>query len=295
MPTTSIYESVTARILAQLEAGVIPWRKEWKSSSTCGLPCNHTSGKEYRGINILLLLASGFNDARWLTYKQAQAIGAQVRRGEHGTKIVFWSLFNVQDADAPEDDSARRVPFMREYTVFNVEQIEGLTQELPFDAPAFEPIPAAQGIVDAYLRRAGITLQHGGNAAFYHPKLDYIQMPARTDFSGPDAYYSTLFHECTHSTRHTSRLDRDGNVAADFGSERYSKEELTAEFGAAFLCAQAGISNERLEANHAAYIQGWVKALKNDPKMLVSAAQRAQRAADYILDRCFASTESEAA
>lgn len=282
----NIYETVNARIISQLEAGVIPWKKEWKVSGHSSMPLNFQTKKPYRGINVLLLACSGFGDSRWLTYKQAQTIGAQVRKGEKGTPIVFWSMFERES----KDGDTEKLPFLRQYTVFNVEQCDGITADLPFDAPEFHPIPAAQALAESYLTRASIALKHGGDRAFYSPTLDYIQMPAATAFDIPDAYYSTLFHECGHSTGHKSRLDRKfGNDA--FGSEAYSKEELVAELGAAYLCAQTGISNERVEVNHAAYIQGWLRSLKNDKTLLLSAAQKAQRAADLIVDRKFEAVE----
>lgn len=290
----NIYESVTNRILEQLDGGVIPWRKEWKASAGSGLPSNYMTEKAYRGVNVWLLACSPYSDSRWLTYKQAQGAGAQVRRGEKGTSIVFWSTFDGERENAKGETVESRVPFMRQYTVFNVEQCDGIPIELPFDAPPFEPIPAAQALADSYLKREHIALKHGGGKAYYAPMLDYIQMPLETSFTSPDAYYSTLFHEMGHSTGHRSRLDRKFENGIVFGDEDYSKEELIAEFSAAYLCAETGISNTQVEANHAAYIQGWMRALKNDKKLLVSAAQRAQRAADCIANRMQVERESEA-
>lgn len=283
----NVYDQVTERITAQLEKGVVPWRKEWKTSGFSSLPFNHTTQKPYRGINVLLLLCSGFGDSRWLTYRQAQEIGAQVRKGEKGTHIVFWSKFDVERIDAATGAAEERsVPFLRQYTVFNVEQIDGITAELPFDN-TFEPIPAAQALADSYLTRAGIELRHGGERAYYHPRLDYVAMPNHERFELPEAYYSTLFHELGHSTGHASRLDRKFDAGATFGSCDYSREELVAEFTAAFLCAAVGVSNERVELNHAAYIDGWLKALRDDKKLLVMAAQKAQRAADLVQGKVF--------
>jgi antirestriction protein ArdC len=277
----TVYEQVTERIVAQLESGVIPWRKEWKSTGRGShLPVNFQTQKPYRGINVLLLMAAGFDDSRFLTYKQAQGIGAQVRKGEKGTPIVFWSMFDGKDADT---DDARKIPFMRQYTVFHVSQCDGIPVELPFEESAFEPIPAAESLVNGYLTRENIELRHGGNGAYYHRQLDYIQVPARASFDSPDAYYSTLFHESAHSTGAKHRLDRTKGAA--FGDEAYSREELVAEFSAAYLCAETGISNALVETNHAAYIQSWLRSFKNDKNMLIWAAQRAQRAADCIADR----------
>jgi antirestriction protein ArdC len=290
----NIYESVTNRILGQLEAGIIPWRKEWKSTGAGALPSNFTTEKPYRGVNVWLLMGAPYGDNRWLTYKQAQSIGAQVRRGEKGTPIVFWSTFEGERENAKGETVESRIPFARTYTVFNVEQCDGITAELPLDRPAFEPIPAAQALADSYLTREYIALKHGGNRAFYSVMLDYVQMPHAADFSSPDAYYSTLFHEMGHSTGHASRLDRGFEKGAVFGSADYSKEELIAEFTAAFLCAETGISNAQVETNQAAYIQGWMRALKNEKTLLIAAAQRAQRAADRVLDRAQVARESEA-
>lgn len=288
----NIYDAVNDRIISQLEAGIIPWKKEWKVTGHSGLPVNFQTKKPYRGINILLLGCSPFADSRWITYKQAQAIGAQVRRGEKGTPIVFWSTFEREQLDTSTGENPeRKIPFLRQYTVFNVEQCNGITMDLPLGESTFEPIPAAQKTADDYLGRASITLKHGGDRAFYSPRLDYIQMPDQSAFDSPDAYYSTLFHECGHSTGHASRLDRKFEPGDTFGSVNYSKEELVAEFTAAYLCASVGISNERVEINHAAYIQGWLKALKNDKTMLLSAAQKAQRAADLITGRTFDQVE----
>jgi antirestriction protein ArdC len=287
----NIYETVTERILSQLEAGIIPWRKEWKSSGFSRFPTNYQSKKPYRGINVLLLWASPYSDARYLTYKQAQAIGAQVRKGEKGTPIIFWSTFQGKERD--DNGDARSIPFARTYTVFNVAQCDGIPQELPLtDAEPFEPIPAAAELAQGYLDREHIELRHGGDSAFYHRILDYIQMPAPAAFTSPDAYYSTLFHEAGHSTGAAARLDRV--KGKEFGDEAYSKEELCAELCAAYLCAQVGISNAQVETNHAAYIQSWMRAFKNDKTLLLTAAQKAQRAADLIANLAPVAAQVEA-
>ena len=237
-----------------------------------------------------MLFCNGYSTHEWLTYKQAQELGGQVRKGERGTPIVFWS---IRKDDESEDEKSSSHAFCKTYTVFNLDQIDGLTRALPFaDSHPFEPIPAAQAIADKYLAN-GPTLAHGGNQPFYSPSRDLVQMPECEKWFQSERYYKTLFHELGHSTGHASRLDR--KFGGRFGSDPYAKEELVAEFTAAFLCAQCGISNEDAELNTVAYIQNWIAVLKNDTRMAMSAAQKAQKAADYILDRKFAQSESEQA
>lgn len=284
---SNVYEAITDKIVKQLEAGIIPWRKGWKSTSS-GLPLNYITRKPYRGINILTLFMTRFESNQWMTYKQAQSIGANVRRGEHGEQIVFWKFDKKLNADGEE----QRWAMARTYTVFNVEQIDGLPVALPFDAVPFDPIVSADAIVQTYMGCGNHpTLAHGGNSAYYRPSQDHVQMPPQTSFLSEREYYSTLFHEFAHSTGHKSRLDR--SHTGGFGTEDYSKEELIAEFAACFLCADAGISNDDLITNSTAYIQGWLKVLKNDTKLAMSAAQAAQRAVDIVQCRTFGADASE--
>ncbi len=285
----NIYETITERIITALDAGIIPWRKEWKTdaSNNGGLPCNFATKKPYRGINVYMLLCSEFGSNQWLTYKQAAELGAQVRKGSKGSPVVFWSFSDRKDKETGE---VKESAFMRAYTVFNLDQIDGLTLPLPLEQPSFDPIEKADEVISAF-RASGKAPRfdhNGGDRAFYRPSTDSVSMPVPTAFTTPAAYYSTLFHEFAHSTGHSSRLDRkEGMDSAMFGSESYSKEELIAEFSAAFLCGETGINSERLEANHAAYIQGWLRSLKNDKTLAVTAAQKAQKAADFILLRSF--------
>jgi antirestriction protein ArdC len=288
------YETITNRIIAELEKGSIPWRKDWGSASSSGAPINKLTQKRYRGINFVSLLCSGYGSNEWLTYKQALELGGQVRRGEQGTPIVFWSTWQKakdsttgDDSDS-SDESSDKGPrgFLKQYHVFNLAQIDGLTAELPFDRPVFDAIESAEAIASAYLANNGPSLSHGGGRAYYAPRLDAVQMPDRSDFHSAHGYYSTLFHEFSHSTGHASRLDRKGiTEAITFGSEKYAAEELLAEFGASFLCAEAGISNDRLIENQAAYVANWLNVLKGDSRLAIYAAQRAQKASDYILQR----------
>ncbi|HTH42863.1 MAG TPA: zincin-like metallopeptidase domain-containing protein [Terracidiphilus sp.] len=288
-----VYQTVTDRIIASLEAGRIPWKQTWKADASLNVPSNFVSKKSYRGINIWLLMCSEYPSNQWLTYKQAQQIGAQVRKGEKGSQIVFWKFGDEKDEDTGKRSSWA---MMRQYTVFNIAQCDGIPQILPFEAPnTFEPIEAAELAARTYLESGNApTLVHEGDRAFYRPSADSVTMPAPSSFFSPEAYYSTLFHELGHSTMHPARCDRKEAAANHFGDHLYSKEELVAEFTAAFMCAHAGISNAALETNTVAYIQSWLSKLRNDKKLAVSAAQKAQKAADFMLLRSAAQLEDEA-
>lgn len=283
---SNAYETITNRIIETLQSGVIPWRKEWKDSGKNGggaLPYNLTNGKAYRGINVMTLFCSGYASNGWCTYKQAQSLGYQVRKGEKSAPVVFWSFPDKkQKADG-------RAPWMKVYSVFNIAQLDGVPAEIPFDAAPDNRIESAEAVTAGYMSSASHPeLAHGGSSAYFAPSRDLVQMPPKDAFSSLEAYYSTLFHEFTHSTGIKARLGREELQGIQrFGDCDYSKEELTAEFGAAFLCGEAGISNEPLLTNSAAYIQNWVSKLQNDKTLVVQAAQRAQKAADYILGRTF--------
>lgn len=286
----NIYETITDRIIATLETGIIPWRKEWKTDGCGALPVNFYTKKPYRGINVLTLLCSGYSSRYWMTYNQAKEMGGQVRKGEKSSPIVFWQF--KKDKLTGEE---KKFAFAKQFNVFNLDQIDGLQPALPFEVPTFDVIESAAAIVDRYMVSANHpTLSHGGNKAFYRPSTDHVQMPLQTAFNTPAGYYSTIFHEFAHSTGHASRLDRKelGKIAA-MGDEDYSKEELTAEFAATFLCAEAGCANDAVVANSAAYIQGWLRSLKNDKTLAINAAQKAQRAADYIVQRKAVTSELE--
>lgn len=274
----SVYEIVTEKIMAELEKGIIPWQKPWTSEA----PKNLSSGKAYRGINLFLLAAAGYGSPYWLTYKQAAERGGNVRKGQHGTLIVFWKFDNVTRKSESEDSDegstttgGRRAPILRYYTVFNVEQCEGI--DAPAPRPAVPSIEAAETIAAGYPN--GPRMEQSDKAA-YSPSADVVYMPARNSFHAAEGFYSTLFHELAHSTGHTSRLNRfEGKVSA-FGSEDYSKEELVAEMTAAMLCGSCGI--DRTIENSGAYLRSWLKALKADSRMVVLAAAQAQKAADWI-------------
>jgi antirestriction protein ArdC len=281
------YETITNHIIATLETGVIPWRKEWKTTGKNGggcLPYNLISGKAYRGVNVLTLMCSGYASTGWATYKQAQTLGYQVRKGEKSTPVVWWNF------PTKEERLQGRAPYAKLFRVFNLEQLDGVPATLPLeDAEPFNAIASAEAVANNYMAGPSHpSLAHGGSSAYYSPSYDRVQMPPREAFTAPEAYYSTLYHEFVHSTGIKGRCDREELQGIQrFGDCDYSKEELTAEFGAAFLCAEAGISNEPILTNSVAYIQNWISKLQNDKTLAVQAAQRAQKAADYILGRTF--------
>jgi len=263
------YQIITDRICGMLEQGTAPWSKPWKVSR--GMPRNLISKKCYRGINTWILHSASYESPFWVTFKQASDAGARIKRGEKSMPVVFWK--QVEVADKQTGDMVK-IPFLRYYNVWNVSQLENLKE-----TPAVEPMPTtpAASIYQNMINRPA--LRHGMAAAFYDPAQDSIGMPDLARFATEADYYGTLYHELTHSTGHKSRLDR--LTPATFGSEDYSKEELVAEMGSAFLCGVAGI--ERQLEHSASYIAGWLKALKADPKLVVNAAACAQKAADHIL------------
>jgi antirestriction protein ArdC len=278
----SVAEIITEQIIERLEAGTIPWRKPWTPLAGPGAPRNLITGKPYRGINTFILACQSFSCPYWLTFKQAQDKGGNIRRGEKGTAVVFWRWVEVEDADTGEDKS---IPFMRHYTVFNLEQTEGIEappSPITIEKP-FNPIQTAEELVAAMPHRPEI--RHSGNQAYYRPSHDFVNMPPQSTFHQEEGYYCTLFHELTHSSGHSSRLSRKGvTECTGFASHEYSKEELVAELGAAFLCAETGIEQTTID-NSAAYIQSWLKELKNDKTMVILAAGQAQKAADFIMNR----------
>jgi antirestriction protein ArdC len=285
------YEIVTDKIITLLEQGVIPWRRPWTAA---GLPRNLVSKKPYRGVNAFLLSATKYVSPYWLTLKQANQLSGSVRKGEHAEVVVFWKVDQVDhtenESDAehisPEEKTRRRV-VLRFYRVFNLEQCElprAVLDKLPkIETHEHDPIEAAERII------AGMPsppeIRYAGSKAFYSAITDRITLPPRELFTSAEEFYATLNHETLHATGHPSRLDRESiTEAAPFGSPMYSAEELIAEMGAAFLCAEAGISPAVIE-NQAAYIQAWVKKLRDDGKLVIHAAAKAQKAADYILGR----------
>ena len=295
-PKVTVYERVTERITQLLRQGKVPWQKPWNAH--VGPPRNGVSGKYYRGLNVFMLSAAGFDSPWWFSPKQVNDLDGHIRKGEKVSWAHFFKPWYPKgelveaseiDADQAEVSTRRPILIIRAYRVVNLAQcvgpgidkfrakhpVKGRTQN------DNERIAACEQIVAAMPDPPSI--RHGGNEACYWPAADQISIPRRETFVGSEAYYATLYHELTHSTGHSDRLNRKGVVAgAPFRSATYSQEELVAEMGAAFLCAESGIDDPTIE-NSAAYLRGWLKYLSSDPKALIIAGAQAQKAADYIL------------
>lgn len=288
------YQMVTDRICALLEQGIKPWAKPWASAKTCAWSGNN--GRAYSLLNQMLLAEPGkrYNSmdelladirGEWLTYKQAKARGGCVRQGEHGRKIVFFKPICVKSGENDEDETT--IPFLTVYTVFHVRQCDGLSQKFHLDGDKlydFTEDATAETVAREYIRREGITYNPvHGDRAYYSPALDTVVTPLPEQFSDSAEYYATLFHELTHSTGHKSRLDRLDKCAA-FGDDVYSAEELVAEIGSASLMATLGLESEATLGASAAYCGHWLTALRNDKRMIVKAASRAEKAVKMILN-----------
>jgi antirestriction protein ArdC len=286
----NVYEIITERIIAQLESGVAPWRKPWTSKA----PANLVSQKEYRGLNVLSLASQGYPSRFWLTFNQANKLGGKIQRGQKGSLVVYWNIGEERTVRKPDGSSKKQTPFLLRYsTVFNLAQTEGIDipARLLDEQRENNPIADCESIVDGMPNRPGF---EQSDKAWYRPSNDTVGMPARGLFHSSEEFYSTLFHELTHSTGHTSRVGREGIEQLNtFGSESYSREELIAEMGAAMLCGVTGISPSTLE-NSAAYLKTWIARLKSDSKLIVQAASAAQKAADYIRKTNANSSEREA-
>ncbi len=285
----SLYAEITERIIAELEAGRLPWVQPWGNSDAAaplGLPRNVTSGRTYSGINVLILwgavFAGGFSGQGWLTYRQALSLGGNVRRGERGTTVVYADRF-IPDRErrrAQEaGDEAQAIHFLKRFTVFNTDQCEGLPEDI---APV--PPPIAAGLIlpraEALIRASGVDVRIGGTRAFYNLQHDYVQVPPPQAFFEPVNWHRTALHELGHSTGHPRRLGRD--LSGAFGSRKYAFEELVAEIASAFLCAALGIVPT---VRHADYIGAWLEVLREDDHAIVRAAGQASRAADHLLAR----------
>jgi antirestriction protein ArdC len=279
MKMRDLYQEVTDRIVASLEAGVPPWVKPW-SGDPDPLPLNASTRRPYRGVNVLLLqlesFARGYPRNGWLTFREATELGGHVRKGEHGSTVVFFKMHEVPSDSAAADQAAtRRIPMLRAYTVFNVAQVEGLPAEL--EQPAAPPAWSPRDEAETLLKASGATIRHGGSRAYYSPSEDLIQLPEPGLFEGQGSYYATALHETIHATGHEKRCNRQ--LGKRFGDDAYAMEELIAEIGSAFLCAHCRIDG-RLQ--HESYIASWLKALRNDKRAVFTAAAKAQQAADFL-------------
>jgi len=286
----NIYDEVTQRVVGELEAGRVPWVQPWAARGGEGvgvaLPRNAASKRPYSGINVLILwgavIANGWPTQGWLTFRQAQAAGGAVRKGERGTGVVYADRFTPEaekERARETGDDARTVPFLRRFTLFNVAQIDGLAADLapdPLPLPEREIVPVAEDVVAA----SGVDFRIGGDRAFYVPALDYVAVPPQPAFFEQINYYRTALHELTHATGHPSRLGRD--LSNGFGSKGYAFEELVAEMGSAFLCAALGIVPT---VRHADYLASWLAVLKEDNRAIFRAASQASKAADWLLAR----------
>jgi antirestriction protein ArdC len=286
--TQSLHDAVTARIIAELENGRFPWVQPWASSSggtPLGLPQNASTGRTYSGINILLLwsaaIEQGRPSQRWLTFKQALALGGNVRKGEKGTTVVYADTFVPKAEQAKANASgedARRVGFLKRFTVFHVEQCEGL----PADPDAAQ-LPGRTEVlshVDAAIAATGADMRIGGDMAFYSPSHDFIQVPPQQAYFEPIDWYRTVLHELGHLSGHSSRLNRD--FSGRHGSQAYAREELVAELCSAFLCAELGVVPT---VRHADYLGAWLEILHGDNRALFQAASMASKAADFVMGR----------
>lgn len=277
-----IAQTITDRIISELEQGAAPWVKPWRSlrgTPANGLAYNPASGTVYRGINQfwLNMMQAAYPSNQWVTFKQAQALNGTVKAGEKGTGVVYWNVNRKETTDANGDTVTSAYAFIKQYWVFNVSQCENL------DLPEPEPMPKAdwqpESSVMSIVDRLALSgdLSHGGDSAYYRPSTDAIVMPPMAAFNSPENYHATLLHESVHATGHEKRLKR--LTPARFGSSDYAYEELVAELGAAMLCAFCGIDGD---LRHSGYIESWLKALRNDKQFILSAAGKAQAAMDYL-------------
>ena len=283
----SLYQEITDKIIGQLEAGSVPWVQPWGTTAakaSLAMPKNAATSRSYSGINVLILwiavIERGFSCQRWLTFRQALGLGGHVRKGETGTTVVYADRF-VPDRERERaqetDDEPQAIPFLKRFTVFNVDQCNGLPEGVAASPPRIETdviLPCAQALIEA----SGIDFRIGGSKAFYHPTHDFVQVPPPEAFFEPVNWHRTALHELSHASGHASRLNRD--LTGPFGSKKYAFEELIAEISAAYLCATLAIEPT---VRHADYIGSWIEVLREDDRAIVRAASAASKAADYLL------------
>ena len=275
----SIYEKVNENIIALLEKGVCPWRQPWNTQNRKPA-INMLSKKAYRGINFILTNCQSYKCNQWATYKQIASKGGHVKKGEEGTPIIFWSTF--ENKTEPE----KQIPFMKYSYIFNLEQCDGIAIEQPEQAPTFDhnPIEACENLISRFpLGLPEIT--HNNGKAFYNVTRDIIELPRMDLYASPQEYYSTYYHEIIHATGHKSRLDRKSVVDSDgYGNNLYCKEELIAELGACYLCAESGIDSATIE-NSASYLNNWINVLRGSPKLIIEASIAAKKASEFLIGK----------
>lgn len=274
-----IYEMVTDRIIEQLEKGYIPWQKPYTGVHDGAY--NRISNKPYSLLNQMLLSKTG----EYASFKQWSELGGHIRKGEKAEIVTFWKIQQIEEENEDGEKIIKQLPLLRYYNVFHISQVEGVEPK-SIDLNELQPIEEAERIKTEYMQREHIKiLEKVTNKAFYSPSLDYIQVPCKEQYQNIEEFYSTLFHEMIHSTGHKVRLDReDVKDCMYFGSENYSKEELCAELGSAFIINKLGIESSKSFNNSTAYIQSWLRVLKNDKKFIISASSRAEKAVKYILN-----------
>lgn len=286
-----VYEMVTNRIIELLEKGTIPWRQPWKDA---GIPMNLLSKRQYRGINLWLLLSLNYENNLFLTWDQIKSIKASVKQGEQGHPVIFWRTIPKKKQSEDETEAEKQVPFLRYYKVWNVSQVRDIPKDLLLKRGALpegedentdgksDPFFPCQPVIHGMPQCPPI--YHNEQKAYYHRKDDYINMPKKRSFKKGESYYSILFHELIHSTGHEKRLNRSFSAdMAETGGDKYSLEELVAELGACYLCSHCGILPSVID-NNAAYIKAWLNRLKDDKKFIIHASGHAQRAVDFILN-----------
>ena len=274
-----IYEMITDRIIEQLENGVVAWQKPWTGVHDGAY--NRISNKPYSLLNKMLLSKTG----EYASFKQWTELGGHIKKGEKAEIVTFWKIQPIEEENEDGEKVIKQIPLLRYYNVFHISQVEGVEPK-SIDLNELQPIEEAERIKTEYMQREHIKiLEKVTDKAFYSPSLDYIQVPCKEQYQNIEEFYSTLFHEMTHSTGHKVRLDReDVKDCMYFGSENYSKEELCAELGSAFLINKLGIASSKSFTNSTAYIQSWLRVLKNDKKFIISASSRAEKAVKYILN-----------
>jgi antirestriction protein ArdC len=283
----SLYDEITDKIIAELEAGRVPWVQPWGTAAakaSLAIPKNASTNRQYSGVNILLLWGSaierGFTGQSWLTFRQALSLGGHVRKGEHGTTVVYADRFVPRDEQrraAETGEEAQAIPFLKRFTVFNTDQCDDLAADIATAAPP-PPPGLIEPTVETLIKATGITFHIGGDRAFYAPAEDYVRVPPPQAYFEPINWHRTALHELGHATGHHSRLNRD--LSGSYGTRKYAFEELVAELSAAFGCASLGIVPT---VRHADYIGNWLDVMREDNRAIVRAASQASKAADYLL------------